>query len=122
MSVPKQIEEVIKEKLKNNADIEEIKELMDLYERAKSLFVEEYKMINVQPNDNKQPFKCDPYKINYITCGCSGISKDLYDPYGWFNLSCSGSEVTTQELDKSISEKVSKEFDKIKLETKVRRI
>lgn len=67
MSVPKQIEEVIKEKLKNNADIKEIKELMDLYERAKSLFVEEYKMINVQPSDDKQPFKYDPYEMGWFT-------------------------------------------------------
>ena len=123
MSVPKQIEEVIKEKLKNNADIKEIKELMDLYERAKSLFVEEYKMINLQPYDDKQPLICDPYKINYITCGGSGINKELYDsPYGYFNLNCSVLEVNAKELDKSISEKVSKEFDKIKLETKARRI
>ena len=92
MSVPKHIEEVIKEKLKNNADIKEIKELMDLYERAKSLFVEEYKMINVQPSDDRQPLIYDPYKINYITCGCSGISKDLYDPYGYFNLNCGVSD------------------------------
>lgn len=113
MSVPKQIEEIIKEKLKNNADIKEIKELMDLYERAKSLFVEEYKMIKLQPNDNKQPFKCDPYKINYITCGCSGISKDLYDPYGWFNLNCSGSDKKSclknvEDMVKSVNKDLNK--------------
>ena len=34
----------------------------------------------------------------------------------------SSSQVNTKELDKSISEKVSKEFDKIKLEIKARRI
>lgn len=114
MSVPKQIEEVIKEKLKNNADIKEINELMDLYERAKSLFVEEYKMINVQPNDDKQPFKYDPYKTNYITCDCPGISKELYNPYGWFDLSCGVSDKKNYLKNvEDIVKAVSKDLNKI---------
>ncbi len=116
MSVPKQIEEVIKEKLKNNADIEEIKELMDLYERAKSLFVEEYKMLNMQPDLGRH----GQYKINnnpYKVTRCSGVSKQLYDPYEYFSLNCSVSDKKSccKKNVEDIVKAVSKDLNKNKV-------